>query len=1063
MTFQGFRAALAAVSGCLLAAVSQAQIIESDWVSSLTGPQNWQVNANWSTATFPNDPGRVDNMPTVVEDVVGANLSVDLANDLNVNVGGTDVTVAGLRLGGTLGAVTTTVSTTGGRLVFENYELNNNTDPDNPVLAYNSGRALIVSGGVAGSTNIISAPIFINRENLDIGSDGVNMTTNDLLISGPITFAGTDFTSSINMEAPGRTLTITSDLVVNDTFTAAENNPPDFAFNGEFNAEAQGTIRMQGNISGLGRLLIGPRSGNAITPVSTIVLSGNNTNTGGISHGRATIVLASDTALGTGPVRQSSNTGTLGANLVSDDDARTIANDFDLSQFVTIKGDHSLTISGDVAQNNSRGFINNLPAGKTLFLTGTQAADGNGTPDPNPIPAGDQPINYDGEGRTVITGALVDTNSGASVRRSFGKRGTGALYLQGSIQATPNVSTYSGFTYVQGGNLHAATVADFGSTQRIRSVGGAVGLDDGTITGPGSAAFLGLLSNRSQAPTHTHPDLRRFDEFSSGGLMLSAAESAVNLDFTSNQLERARDMSVAGPEQGLTYTGTITPFNNTYRLGGGAGVITLPNANQLTGARSVVVTNGHDLGDRKGLGGVRITGNNNYTGATRIEGKWLTSSQEEAKVDGGLPSSQPSAQFNGTTLTVTSLANGGVASGVGASTSAASNLHIQGGTLRYQGAATTTDRLFTIGTQGASIDSSGTGALVFSNTGALTIDTAEARQGTTAGSGVGFGFEAGVTPSSDTVAYLIGDTSDLVPGMEIMGNFLTESSTDDDDVITITSILSPNRVQFSDPLNLFTNFNQTPSTLTFVDVERTFTLTGSNTGNNVLRPVISDSPTAAVNVSKTGSGKWILDGSNTYTGDTSILEGTLGVRDGVGTLAAGTDLNLEAGAALEIEIAGVGNNDLLTITGEATLAGAIDVSLLGGFNPTSGTFDILTAANIVDAGLSIIGDGGFTFNIVGGTTLQLVAGASAGLAGDYNNDGVVDSIDYAVWREALGTSTPLPNDSIGGTIGSAQFNQWRDNYGASNPGSGAVTIPEPTGMLLILLTLGGVCGRRRMA
>ena len=50
-----------------------------------------------------------------------------------------------------------------------------------------------------------------------------------------------------------------------------------------------------------------------------------------------------------------------------------------------------------------------------------------------------------------------------------------------------------------------------------------------------------------------------------------------------------------------------------------------------------------------------------------------------------------------TTLTVTNLANGGVASSIGSSSNAASNLVIQGATLKYAGGAASTDRLFTVG------------------------------------------------------------------------------------------------------------------------------------------------------------------------------------------------------------------------------------------------------------------------------------------------------------------------------------------------------------------------------
>ncbi|TWT97675.1 Autotransporter-associated beta strand repeat protein [Botrimarina colliarenosi] len=1017
----------AVIGGCLATAAAPAQILESDWNAALTGAQSWQVNANWSTPAFPDDPGRVDSNMVVISDVVGANLSVALGGNLNLDVGATDVTVAGLRLGGTAGAVTTTVSAQpGGRLVFENNESNDNTDPDNVIPAYNFGRPLIVSDGVPGSTNIISAPIYFT-EPVDVGSYGDRTTKNDLLISGPITFGGTEAGASLNMEAAGRTLTLTSDMVVDDVFTAAESNPIDFAFNSS--TESKGTLLLEGVISGTGSLQIGPRPGSSSS--SSAVISRANTFTGGFRQGKVTLTVANDAAFGTGTVRQITATNSLGTNLVSDNDNRVIANNMQLAQYVTIKGEHSLTWAGDVAQTNARGWINLLPEGKTFFLTGTQYADDQTPPDTGAIPGSDTQYFFDGSGKTVVTGALRDHADGEAVQRSFGKRGTGAVYLQGSVQGTPNLSSYSGFTYIQGGNLHLAGVAELGQTIALKSTGGAIGLDNGTVTGPDSASFLQRFNSRAQAPLTLQGDLKRTDDFASGGLMLTASESATNLNFTTGNLANAADMSVAAPEQGMTYTGTITPANATYRLGGGAGVITLPNANQLTGANSLVVMNGHDFEDRQGLGGVRITATNNYTGGTRIQGRSMNTNQDAAAVDGGVPAG---GQYNGSTLTVTSLANGGVASGIGSSSSAAANLHLQGGTLRYEGAATTTDRLFTIGTRGATLDASGSGALVFSNAGALTIDTAEARSGVT--SGPAFGFETGTTPASTSVAYNIADTSDLVPGMQIAGNFLTESASDDDMTITITGIQSPTRVQFSDPLGPFVNFGATPSTLTFIDVARTFTLTGSNTGNNVLKPIIADSPTNVVNLDKTGAGKWILQGANTYTGDTTIESGVLSITNSF--LADAADVSIDAGAIFDLSFAGTDT---------------IGALFLDGASKPMGTY-------------GAIGSGAqFETSFLTGTgLLGVTAVVDSLVTGDYNNDGIVNAADYTVWRDNEGAAAgTLPNDLTGGTIGPAQYTQWKDNYGSTTPAAAALSaaVPEPTALLLATLTaLAASCRRR---
>jgi hypothetical protein len=82
---------------------------------------------------------------------------------------------------------------------------------------------------------------------------------------------------------------------------------------------------------------------------------------------------------------------------------------------------------------------------------------------------------------------------------------------------------------------------------------------------------------------------------------------------------------------------------------------------------------------------------------------------------------------------------------------------------------------------------------------------------------------------------------------------------------------------------------------------------------------------------------------------------------------------------------------------------------------------------------------------------------AAGLAGDYNDDGTVDAADYIVWRVHLGTDAMLPNDPLGDTIDTDQYNQWRANFGmtlAGNGSAGVDNVPEPNAFVLMVL---GVC------
>jgi hypothetical protein len=78
------------------------------------------------------------------------------------------------------------------------------------------------------------------------------------------------------------------------------------------------------------------------------------------------------------------------------------------------------------------------------------------------------------------------------------------------------------------------------------------------------------------------------------------------------------------------------------------------------------------------------------------------------------------------------------------------------------------------------------------------------------------------------------------------------------------------------------------------------------------------------------------------------------------------------------------------------------------------------------------------------------------LAGDYNDNGVVDAADYVVWRNAPASAT-LPNDTTPGIISAADYAVWRSNFGNSLFMGSASTVnsavPEPNSLLLAILAV----------
>lgn len=89
------------------------------------------------------------------------------------------------------------------------------------------------------------------------------------------------------------------------------------------------------------------------------------------------------------------------------------------------------------------------------------------------------------------------------------------------------------------------------------------------------------------------------------------------------------------------------------------------------------------------------------------------------------------------------------------------------------------------------------------------------------------------------------------------------------------------------------------------------------------------------------------------------------------------------------------------------------------------------------------------------------------IAGDYNGDGVVDSVDYATWRNNYGASgSGVLGDGNGdGIVDAADYTVWRDNY---NPiaaaSSSANGVPEGStgGLVAMGIASLGAVNRRRV-
>ena len=134
---------------------------------------------------------------------------------------------------------------------------------------------------------------------------------------------------------------------------------------------------------------------------------------------------------------------------------------------------------------------------------------------------------------------------------------------------------------------------------------------------------------------------------------------------------------------------------------------------------------------------------------------------------------------------------------------------------------------------------------------------------------------------------------------------------------------------------------------------RTLALTGTNTGANTFAPILGDGTGGATALTKSGSGQWVLTSANTYSGNTTVSNGTLAL-SGLGSIANSANIVVNRGTTFDVSAVS------FTLGGSQSLFGSGTVN--GSVNTASGAK--------VYAGT----DGGYGTNIIN-NNLTMVAGA----------------------------------------------------------------------------------------
>ncbi len=172
-------------------------------------------------------------------------------------------------------------------------------------------------------------------------------------------------------------------------------------------------------------------------------------------------------------------------------------------------------------------------------------------------------------------------------------------------------------------------------------------------------------------------------------------------------------------------------------------------------------------------------------------------------------------------------------------------------------------------------------------------------------------------------------------------------------------------------------------------------------------------------LTKDGAGTLALGGANSYTGDTTVLDGTLSIDSSF--LADAADLFLSTGATLDLNFGGGPD--------------VVDSLFFDGVSQTAGTW-------------GAVGSGAqFTSPLLTGTGLLQVSTLVAPIPGDFDGDGDVDNADLSKWQTDYAANAGSDADGDGDSDGN-DFLIWQQNFTGPGPLATSQAVPEPGGLAL---------------
>ncbi|MFZ5494973.1 MAG: beta strand repeat-containing protein [Verrucomicrobiota bacterium] len=805
-------------------------------------------------------------------------------------------------------------------------------------------------------------------------------------------------------------------------------------------------------------------TGNSGTRVLTIGAGGI------VSNGDSTQTFSSNLGIAIGANTAFTSNGTGALNFTTNLGSFNIGTAFTL----TLNGSSTAanTIAEVIADSSNNGRV-------TKSGSGTWVLSGNNT--------------YGGA-TTISEGVLSVSNlANGGTASNIGNSSNAAANLVfdgGTLRHTLNGldSTNRNFT-ITAGKTATIDISDAAGNLTISgaaaaSTGGLTKIGAGTLTLSGSNAYTGATTigslNGVSGGTLTLGNNERIANSSS--VTVYAGTFNVN-----SRTETISELHLGGGASGTTAAVTMT--SGTLNLGGNLAYDATNNPDGATisgGTLGLGANRTFTIGDstattsdlaissvisgtsfgisKQGAGTLVLSGANSYTGATTLSAG---------------------------TLSISDVANGGVASHLGQSTNAAANLVFDGGTLSFTGATDSTDRNFTINTgktatievanaaanltiSGASTSTNG--ALTKTGDGKLTLTGASSYTGaTTVSAGVlniQHATAAGTTAGGIAVAG--GAALELQGGIAVGPEALTLNG---------TGVASGGALRNVSGANSYAGAITLGSTGVRLNSDAdTLTLTGGVSGTNTDLAIggagnttISTAgiATGTGSLTKDGSGTLTISADGSYTGATTLSAGTLSISDvanggvashlGQSTNAAAnlvfdggtlsftgatdsTDRNFtintgktatievaNAAANLTISGASTSTNGALTKTGDGTLT-------LSGNNLYTGTTTV-SAGTLHAAGSGSLGATSGAVTVASGATLSLAGGNAITLTNPTN----AETIDKSGMLTLAGSGVSASTGALHAAGATGQTSQWLGNITLS----GNATISAADNLLRI--------------